>query len=233
MRCGATPCSTISSIEDHMVECYETLICTKEAITADIHRGQLEQFREEWKHVRSTDTCFSCIRRRPQYNLPCNHSFCENCILVLGERDAHDPWVYKITQCWLCGVVLHNVITVRVQPPTAGVSVLCIDGGGARGIIPLQLLKRIQDTVGLPMPLQRFFQMAFGISSGTLPRMLGRSIDVFRWPHSTSTFRPRAKHRKFLGVVRRAISACFRTTQSAQHSFAVCCAEGCTLLHLG
>ena len=59
-------------------------------------------------------------------------------------------------------------IIVRVHPPTAGVGVLCIDGGGARGVVPLKLMKRIQDCIGLPIPLQTLFKVAFGISSGTL-----------------------------------------------------------------
>jgi patatin-like phospholipase/acyl hydrolase len=57
-------------------------------------------------------------------------------------------------------------LMVKVHPPTAGAGVLCIDGGGARGIVPLKLMKRIQDRIGLSMPFQRFFKVAFGISSG-------------------------------------------------------------------
>jgi patatin-like phospholipase/acyl hydrolase len=59
-------------------------------------------------------------------------------------------------------------LKVKVHPPTAGVGVLCIDGGGARGVIPLKLMKRIQDRIGLSIPFQRFFKVAFGISSGKL-----------------------------------------------------------------
>jgi patatin-like phospholipase/acyl hydrolase len=58
-------------------------------------------------------------------------------------------------------------LVVRVHPPTAGVGVLSIDGGGARGVLPLEFMRRIQDRIGLPMPLQKFFKVAFGVSSGT------------------------------------------------------------------
>ncbi|KAI9784309.1 MAG: hypothetical protein M1839_002370 [Geoglossum umbratile] len=79
-----------------------------------------------------------------------------------------------------------------MHPPTAGVGVLCIDGGGARGVVPLKLMKRIQDRIGLPIPFQTLFKVAFGISSGGLivlaMFMNGWSID-----ESTETFEKLAK----------------------------------------
>jgi hypothetical protein len=57
-------------------------------------------------------------------------------------------------------------VVVKIHPPTAGVAVLCIDGGGTRGVLPLKFMQRIQDRIGLPMPLQRFFKVVVGTSSG-------------------------------------------------------------------
>ncbi len=57
-------------------------------------------------------------------------------------------------------------LLMKIDPPTAGVGVLCLDGGGVRGIVPLTLMRRIQDQIGLPISLQRFFKAAFGVSSG-------------------------------------------------------------------
>jgi patatin-like phospholipase/acyl hydrolase len=57
---------------------------------------------------------------------------------------------------------------VKTHPPTAGVGVICIDGGGTRGVLPLRTMKRIQDRIGLRIPLQKFFKVAFGISSGII-----------------------------------------------------------------
>jgi hypothetical protein len=131
------------------------------------HSLVLRKFGEEWAQIFSTSTCLICLRRRPQYALPCTHVICENCVLVFGECCADDPWVYMISECFLCGVNIPGQLTVRVRPPTAGVGVLCLDGGGARGIIPLQIMKRLEECIGLPIPLQRLFQVAFGISSGT------------------------------------------------------------------
>jgi patatin-like phospholipase/acyl hydrolase len=59
-------------------------------------------------------------------------------------------------------------VAIRTHPPTAGVGVLCIDGGGVRGVLPLKMMKRIQDRIGLSIPFQKYFKVAFGISSGGL-----------------------------------------------------------------
>lgn len=85
--------------------------------------------------------------------------------MMFGEHCAHDPWVYKIHYCFLCGLETPDVV-VKVHPPTAGVGVLCIDGGGTRGILPLQIMKLIQERIGSPIPVQRFFKVVLGIGSG-------------------------------------------------------------------
>ncbi|PSN58648.1 hypothetical protein BS50DRAFT_510039, partial [Corynespora cassiicola Philippines] len=39
----------------------------------DIHKSNLAAFREQWHDIHSTNTCLCCLRRRPQYCLPCRH----------------------------------------------------------------------------------------------------------------------------------------------------------------
>lgn len=136
--------------------------------SSEIHRGNLRSFDDRWHSIQSSTTCLACLRRRPQYGLPCGHIVCENCVLVFGKCSVDDPWIYKVHHCFLCGAEMPEEVEVKVHPPTAGVGVLCIDGGGTRGVLPLKFLKRIQDRIGLPIPLQNFFKVAFGVSSGTL-----------------------------------------------------------------
>jgi hypothetical protein len=62
---------------------------------------------------------------------------------------------------------MRKEVVVMVHPPTAGSGgVLCIDGGGTRGMLPLRDIKRIEDRIGLPIRLQRFFKVVVGTSSG-------------------------------------------------------------------
>ncbi|KAH9203240.1 hypothetical protein DL95DRAFT_419207 [Leptodontidium sp. 2 PMI_412] len=89
-------------------------------------------------------------------------------------------------------------VVVKVHPPTAGVGVLCIDGG-TRGVLPLKFMKRIEDRIGLPIPLQKFFKVAFGISSAdglypaenieaALQAVFGKEKTILDYSHATSIF---------------------------------------------
>jgi hypothetical protein len=133
-----------------------------------IHTSSLERFRDQWEGIESSDTCFCCMLRRPQYDLPCGHCVCENCVVLFGGDwdDQEDPWVFHVRRCFLCPHKIANAIAVRVHPPTAGAGVLCMDGGGVRGIVLLLLMEQIQDSIDLPIPLQRFVKVAFGVSIG-------------------------------------------------------------------
>ena len=136
--------------------------------SAEIHKSTLQRFASRWRSIHSSSTCYSCLRRRPQYGLECGHITCENCVVIFGDNCKDDPWIFKVHHCFLCEAEMPEEVVVKVHPPTAGVGVLCIDGGGTRGVLPLKFMKRMQDRIGLPIPLQRFFKVAFGISSGTL-----------------------------------------------------------------
>lgn len=159
----------IDTVREHL-ESFFGLLTRESRPSAEVHRETLARYKTLWRKIHSSSTCLSCLRRRPQYGLHCGHVVCENCILVFGHRSADDPWLYSIKECFLCGEDMPEEVNVRVHPPTAGVGVLCIDGGGVRGVAPLGLMKRIQDCVGLPIPFQRLIRVAFGISSGTFRR---------------------------------------------------------------
>jgi hypothetical protein len=158
----------IKMVETHLLRYFEQFIHSDGESATEIHRSNLTCFEDRWRDIQSSSTCLCCLRRRPQYCLPCGHCICENCITVFGDCCEDDPWIFKVHHCLLCGQKMPNDITVKVHPPTAGVGVLCIDGGGTRGIVPLMLMKRIQDRIGLPIPFQRFIKVAFGVSIGKL-----------------------------------------------------------------
>jgi hypothetical protein len=155
----------IKKIESQLQELFKQLIDGRKT-PAEIHRSTLRRFVHRWHSIKSSSTCFPCLRRRPQYHLECGHIYCENCVIVFGDNCKADPWIFKIHNCFLCEAEMPKEIVVMVHPPTAGAGVLCIDGGGARGVIALKNMQRIQDRIGLPMPLQRFFKVIVGTSSG-------------------------------------------------------------------
>lgn len=141
--------------------------------SVDLHRLLLFKSSLDWLSLRSDDTCLVCLRRRPQYRLPCGHCICENCVRVFGARNEHDPWLFEVDSCFFCGLTTSGTV-VKTLPPTAGIRVLTLDGGGVRGIVTLQFLQLLQDRIGLPYPVQENFDVTVGTSIGKhlLPKIL-------------------------------------------------------------
>jgi hypothetical protein len=79
-----------------------------------------------------------------------------------------EPWTFRMSCCLFCLAEWSEDVVVAVKAPTRGVSILCLDGGGTRGIIPLTLMKRIQEQTGLSLPIQQYFKLIAGVSSGRL-----------------------------------------------------------------
>lgn len=125
---------------------------------------------------------------------------------MFGERSVADPWILKLQRCFLCGIEMRQEVIVEVHPPTAGIGILCIDGGGTRGIVPLKLMKRIEDRiealVGLRTPLQKFCKLAFGISSGESWSTRHKpSTNFLRWFDRPRALYQRLVRRKVYGKV--------------------------------
>jgi hypothetical protein len=91
-------------------------------------------------------------------------------------------------------------VVVNVHPPTAGVGgVLCIDGGGTRGVLPLKNIKKIEDRIGLPIRPQRFFKIVVGTSSGMWCKESSRAqLTSLRWPGRCWTIYQRVDGRRGL-----------------------------------
>lgn len=54
---------------------------------------------------------------------------------------------------------------IDVLPPTMNPTILAIDGGGVRGVIPLEFLTLIQESLGA-CALQDLIDLSIGTSSG-------------------------------------------------------------------
>ncbi|KAK3933650.1 acyl transferase/acyl hydrolase/lysophospholipase [Diplogelasinospora grovesii] len=158
------PSAFTSLVEEEMIKQF-TQYASRGSSEA-LHRQLMASFQHEWANLRSDDTCFCCIRRRPQFGLPCGHSLCENCVRVFGRESPVDPWLFYIDACFLCQQV--SDVRIRMKPDTASVRVLSIDGGGVRGRAPLEFIQVLQDCVGLPCPVQQHFDVIYGTSSGAI-----------------------------------------------------------------
>lgn len=128
----------------------------------------LVEFRD-WLSRRVTHkSCLACLTRAPEHKFACQHVLCEECCIEVGRSTAADPNLYEVSECPLCATSYH--LRVRVRPSTAGLRVLAIDGGGIRGVIPIQFLCALQRAIGIvigsAIPIQELFDLSFGTSSG-------------------------------------------------------------------
>jgi len=127
------------------------------------HQKTLSKHQGDWLTLYSSKTCYMCLRATPQYRLQCRHIICDMCYRKLGKQS--DLWKFEIHHCFLCHQATPGN-TLEVKPPTATARLLCIDGGGVRGIIPLVVLQALEERVGLPYPVYGNFDFIFGTSAG-------------------------------------------------------------------
>jgi hypothetical protein len=159
------PSGFVKIVLEELEKCFDDLIRGTGTPSMMVHRNNLQRFKNRWKRLRSDDLCFVCLRRLLETNLPCGHGVCENCVRIFGTPDKNDRWAFCIRRCFLCDMALRDV-TVKIKPDTAGVNVLTIDGGGIKGVVPLPFLQILQDRTGLQIPVQDYFDVGFGTSSG-------------------------------------------------------------------
>ncbi|KAK6522718.1 hypothetical protein TWF281_002154 [Arthrobotrys megalospora] len=133
----------------------------------DLHVRQIAAMTEYLKKLELPEICLLCIQQSPTISLPCGHNICENCVLRIGSPLNEDFYARKVKICYICGAEYGDMI-LRKKPPTAGVRILSIDGGGVRGIVPIQYLKTLEERLGMSHPIQDNFDLALGTSSGGL-----------------------------------------------------------------
>ena len=129
----------------------------------EIHLQNLKTYQHWWTEIKTNRTCLACLCHRPEHVLSCGHSICEYCVRVFGRGTPTSEVKIEIDSCVLC---FAGKLTVHLKPRTSGISVLSIDGGGVRGIVPLEFLKMVQCRLGKTCAVQDLFDFVAGTSSG-------------------------------------------------------------------
>lgn len=120
--------------------------------------------------LKSFECCVFCLTGPPRHVLDCGHSLCDGCVRRFGDAHRHKSSTFFIDTCMMCGT--SSRLDVQLKPATAGIRILSIDGGGIRGVVPLQYLYKLQEKLGNAVRVQDFFDMAFGVSAGRLKSLL-------------------------------------------------------------
>ncbi|KAE8444662.1 hypothetical protein EG329_014318 [Mollisiaceae sp. DMI_Dod_QoI] len=114
----------------------------------------------------SLATCYCCLMNVPEHPLPCGHVLCTPCIKGYGKKLEHSS--VRVEACPLHPEESerYGPWIIRFKPDFAGVRVLSLDGGGVRGIVELEVLRAIENALGGKIPVQRFFDLIVGTSTG-------------------------------------------------------------------
>lgn len=112
----------------------------------------------------SIGCCVFCLAGPSQHVLECGHSLCDDCVRRFAIARRYRRLSFLIKACMMCGG--SSQLEVQLKPATAGIRVLSIDGGGIRGLVPLEFLRNLQRALGSAVRIQDFFDVAFGVSAG-------------------------------------------------------------------
>ena len=148
----------------------------QECSAKEIYMEQVAALQPHLASQRSNRACFPCLHSMPERVLDCGHSICETCVRSFGTREADAVHHYTLQKCPLCTRPQVQQ-SIRIVPPTAGVRLLSIDGGGVRGIISIIYLEAIESILEpFGCPLRDFFDLICGTSAGTRNVDLGHDL---------------------------------------------------------
>ncbi|KAL4960580.1 patatin-like phospholipase family protein [Aspergillus stella-maris] len=116
--------------------------------------------------IQSHTICLYCLIHSAQHCQKCHHAICDNCAQIFGEPATDAEYQFTVSICIIC--LSRENLVINVLPPTMDPSVLAIDGGGVRGVIPLEFLILIQESLGSDCMLHELVDLTVGTSSGGL-----------------------------------------------------------------
>ena len=119
--------------------------------------------------ITNFSACPFCIIGSPEKMLKCGHRICRPCAQAQGrEEDQFDERLIHVGKCDLHRDKKSIEQYLQWKPREAGIRILCLDGGGVRGVIEVLILQAIERKLGESLPLSRFFDLIAGTSTGGL-----------------------------------------------------------------
>ncbi|KAK0798267.1 hypothetical protein LTR75_009566 [Friedmanniomyces endolithicus] len=116
----------------------------------------------------SRTVCFTCLMNLPdlEHGLQCGHVLCTACLRYLGQVVPGRS--VEILECPIGGALcsFREPFRVHLKPASCGIRVLTFDGGGIRGIVQLEILRRLEREFGGSLRIQSFFDLVVGTSTG-------------------------------------------------------------------
>jgi hypothetical protein len=151
-----------SEVEAHLIDLFDALVQTDQT-AVELRKSQLASQSGWLCRIRSNTICLYCVFQTAQHVLGCGHTLCDRCAHVFGTPTVGLEYQFTIRGCIYC--LYQRPLVASILPPTMSPSVLAIDGGGVRGVIPLEFLLLIQEHLH-PCRIQDVVDLALGTSSG-------------------------------------------------------------------
>ncbi|QQK44167.1 Patatin-like serine hydrolase, putative [Penicillium digitatum] len=167
-----------SEVEAHLIDLFDALVQTDQT-AVELRKSQLASQSGWLCRIRSNTICLYCVFQTAQHVLGCGHTLCDRCAHVFGTPTVGLEYQFTIRGCIYC--LYQRPLVASILPPTMSPSVLAIDGGGVRGVIPLEFLLLIQEHLH-PCRIQDVVDLALGTSSGGL---IAIGLFIMTWNIST------------------------------------------------
>ncbi|KAI9691461.1 MAG: hypothetical protein M1822_007532 [Bathelium mastoideum] len=148
----------------------------------DLHKKCMARFFHSYEGYSaskfiSLTTCYCCLMEVPEHPLQCGHVLCTRCVKAYGHQ--HDSHSMLMDYCPLHSTQrFDRPWIIHFKPDYAGVRILTLDGGGMRGILELEVLRAIELTLGGKIPIQAFFDLIVGTSTGGIVAL---GLGVKQW----------------------------------------------------
>jgi hypothetical protein len=156
------PEDNVALVELELVSLFERLSQDGEP-SVQLRKSQLASQSGRLCRIRSNKICLYCIFQSAQHILGCGHTLCDRCAQLFGKPSPKIEYQFTIRGCAYC--LYKRPLVADVLPPTMGPSILAIDGGGVRGVIPLEYLLLVQEHLR-PCLIQDVVDLSIGTSSG-------------------------------------------------------------------
>ncbi|CAG7958067.1 unnamed protein product [Penicillium salamii] len=165
------PEEQVGELEAQLLQLFESLTETNRT-PVELRKNQLAAQSGWICRIRSNRICLYCLFQNAQHVLGCGHTLCDRCAHIFGTPSVGIEYEFTIRGCIYC--LYQRPLIASVLPPTMSPSVLAIDGGGVRGVIPLEFLLLVHEHLH-PCRIQDVVDLALGTSSGGLI-VIGLSI---------------------------------------------------------
>jgi hypothetical protein len=162
---GQHLCKNIKNNFMHLftyIEAGETATAVRKMIT--------KPYAGHWASLRTTTTCLWCLDLPPEHVLSCGHALCESCVAGTASPTPY-PYTFHPKICPLCLEQARGYI--RTKPPSVAPCLLSIDGGGIKVVWGIEILKKLDASLGPYERLQDYFHFVGGTSAGEFQSQRG------------------------------------------------------------